>query len=114
MDVWTAIEASGFEKTYTTVTGALLDDEGVDAVLVIMGANHWLPGREVPGLFAGFRKDHPRKPVIAVAPLGDREIYLKMLRGFQAIGIPCYSADEDAVFALAALWRYRQRASSGA
>lgn len=39
--------------------------------------------------------------------LGDRNIYLKMLQGFQDIGIPCYSLDEDAIISLAALYRYR-------
>ncbi len=108
VDVWTAIEASGFEATYTTITRAVLEDDGVDAVMVIMGANNWLPGKEVPGLFAGIRKDFPRKPIMVVAPLGDREIYLKMRRGFQAIRIPCYTSDEDAIFALAAMCRYQK------
>ncbi len=108
VDVWTAIEASGFATTYTTVTRAVLEDPGADAVIIIMGANDWLPGREVPELFADIKKDFPGKPVLAVAPLGDREIYRQMHRGFQALRIPCYTGDEDAVFALAALWRYRE------
>jgi acyl-CoA synthetase (NDP forming) len=114
VDVWTAIEASGFEAAYATITRAVLEDDGVDAVMVIMGANNWLPGREVPGLFAGIRKDFPRKPVLAVAPLGDREIYLKMRRGFQSIRIPCYTSDEDAIFALAAMCRYQKYLESTA
>jgi acyl-CoA synthetase (NDP forming) len=108
VDVWTAIEASGFETTYTTVTRAVLADSGVDAVVIIMGANTWLPGKDVPALFTGMKKDFPRKPVLAVTQLGDREVYLKMRRGFQAIGIPCYTSDEDAIFALAALCRYQE------
>jgi hypothetical protein len=32
-----------------------------------------------------------------------------MRRGFQAIGIPCYTTDEDAVFALAAMRWYNER-----
>ncbi len=108
VDVWTAIEASGFEATYTAIPRAVLADGGVDAVIIIMGANNWLPGKDVPALFASIKKDFPQKPLLAVAQLGDREIYLKMRRGFQAIGIPCYTSDEDAVFALAALCRYRE------
>jgi len=111
IDVWTAIEASGFEAAYTTVTRAALEDEGVDAAVVILGANDWLPGRSVPGLFEGIRRDFPQKPLLAVSPLGDREIYIQLCRGFQAIGIPSYSSDEAAIEALAALWRYRQRNS---
>ncbi len=108
VDVWTAIEASGFEDTYSTVTRAVMEDDGVDAVVVIMAAIDWLPGKAVAGLFTGLRKDFPHKPIIVVNPLGDGEIYLRMSREFQSIGIPSYTSDEDAIFALAALYRYRQ------
>jgi acyl-CoA synthetase (NDP forming) len=109
VDVWTAIEASGFEAAYITTTRVVLEDDGVDAVIVIMGAIEWLPGKDVPSIFAGIKKDFPGKPVIAITQLGDREVYLKMRRGFQTINIPCYTTDEDAVFALSAMCRYRER-----
>jgi acyl-CoA synthetase (NDP forming) len=112
IDVWTAIEASGFEKTYTTVTRAALEDDGVDAVMVVMGANDWLQGESVPALFKDIRKDFPEKPVLAVGMLGDRQIFHRMLLGFRKIGIPAYSSDEDAVTSLASLWRYRQHLDS--
>jgi len=112
VDVWVAIEASGFETTYKTVTRAVMEDEGVDAVLVIMGAIDWLPGGDVPALLADIKKDFPDKPLLAVSPLGDREIYARLCRGFQARGIPSYTSDEDAVMALAAMWRYRQYVDS--
>jgi acyl-CoA synthetase (NDP forming) len=108
VDVWTAIEASGFEDTYTAINRAVIEDEGVDAVVVIMAAIDWLPGRDVSELFSGIRKDFPDKPVMVVNPLGDGEIYLKMSRSFQSLGIPCYTSDEDAIFSLATLYRYRQ------
>jgi acyl-CoA synthetase (NDP forming) len=109
VDVWTAIEASGFEAAYTTTTRAVLEDDGVDAAIVIMGAIDWLPGKSVPALFAGIKRDFPGKPIIAITQLGDREIFQKMRRGFQDIHIPCYTSDEDAVFALAAMCRYHER-----
>jgi acetyltransferase len=112
IDVWTAIEASGFEKTYTAVTRAALEDSGVDAVIMVMGANDWLQGKNVATLFADIRKDFPDKPVLAVGMLGDRKIFHQMLLGFRDIGIPAYSSDEDAVISLAALWRYRQHLDS--
>ena len=108
IDVWTAIEAGGFEKTYTVATSAALADKGVDAVIVVMGANDWLPGKNVPGLFENIRQEFPAKPLLAVCMLGDSELYLRMRQGFQDIGIPCYTRDEDAVASLAALYRYRQ------
>lgn len=108
IDVWTAIEASGFERAYTTITRATLADEGVDAVLVIIGANDWIPGKDVPTLFKDMKKEFPDKPFLAVNPLGDRKVYLRMCRGFQALGIPSYTSDEDAIVSLAALYRYQQ------
>ena len=90
------------------MTRAGLEDDGVDAVLIIMGANDWIPGRSVPGLFRDMRQEFPAEPILAVTMLGDRKVYLRMRQGFQDIGIPCYTRDEDAIFSLAALYRYHQ------
>jgi acyl-CoA synthetase (NDP forming) len=111
VDVWVAIEASGFEAAFRTATRAVLEDAGVDAAVVIMGAIHWLGGGDVPALFSDIKKDFPAKPLLAVCPLGDRKIYLEMRQGFQDIGIACYTRDEDALAALAALYRYRRYAA---
>ena len=107
VDVWTAVEASGFEVTYTTATRAVMEDGNVDAVVVVMGAIDWMPGREVPELFRDIRQQFAHKPLLAVSPLGDRRLYTKMCRGFQSLGIPSYTSDEGAIAALAALCRYR-------
>ena len=107
VDVWTAVELSGFEVAFTTATRAVMEDDNVDAVVVVMGAIDWVPGKEVPELFREIRMRFPQKPLLAVSPLGDRRIYTKMCRGFQALGIPSYTGDENAIAALAALCRYR-------
>jgi acyl-CoA synthetase (NDP forming) len=108
VDVWTAVEASGFEATYTTVARAVLEDDGVDAVVVIMAAVDWIPGKNVPAIFTDIKQDFPDKPVLAVNPLGYREIYRRVSKGFQEIGIPSYAGDEDAITSLAALCRYQR------
>jgi acetyltransferase len=108
IDVWTAVEASGFEAAYTTTTRAALADADVDAVVVAMGAIDWLPGVSIPELFRDIKKAFPDKPLMAVNPLGDREVYHRTSLGFHALGIPCYTGAEEAIAALAALWRYRQ------
>ncbi len=108
VDVWVAVEASGFGAAYQTSARAVLEDENVDAAVIIMGAIDWLPGKSVPALFADIKRDFPGKPILAVCPLGDRRIYLEQRQGFQDIGIPCYTSDVDAVAALAALYRYQQ------
>jgi acyl-CoA synthetase (NDP forming) len=110
VDVWVAIEASGFAAAFQIATRAVLEDEGVDAGVVIMGAIDWLAGKSVPALFEDIKKEFPGKPILVVCPLGDRRLYLKLRQGFQDIGIPCYSNDVDAIATLAALYRYRQYA----
>jgi acyl-CoA synthetase (NDP forming) len=110
VDVWVAIEASGFEAAYRVAARAVLEDAGVDAVVVIMGAIDWLGGGDVSALFADMKKEFPGKPLLAVCPLGDRKIYLEMRQGFQDNGIACYTRDEDALATLAALYRYRRYA----
>ena len=107
VDVWTAVEASGFEAAYTTATRAVMADDAVDAVVVILGAIDWVPGRSVPGMFGPIRQEFPDKPLLAVSPLGDRELYVRMCREFQSLGIPSYTGDENAIQSLAALCRYR-------
>jgi acyl-CoA synthetase (NDP forming) len=79
---------------------------------MVMGANNWLDGKNVPRLFSNIKRDFPQKPLLAVSMPGDRDIYLKMQRGFQNSGIPCYTRDEDAIASLAALHRYRQYLNS--
>jgi acyl-CoA synthetase (NDP forming) len=108
IDVWTAVETSGFEATYTTITKAALGDDRVDAVVVIMGAIDWIPGKDVPGLFEDIKKEFPDKSFLAVNPLGDRKIYQRMCQGFQSLGIPNYTSAEDAIVSLAAQYRYQE------
>jgi acyl-CoA synthetase (NDP forming) len=108
VDVWVAIEASGFRTAYLPTTRAVLADKGVDAAVVILGAIDWMDGEDVPALFASVKKDFPEKPILAVCPLGDRQIYLRLHRGFQDVGIPCYASDEAAIAALAALYHFRK------
>ena len=108
IDVWTAVEACGFEATYTTITRAVLEDDGVDAVVVVMGAIDWVPGKDIPSLFKDIKKEFPDKPFLAANPLGDRRIYQRVCQGFQSLGIPAYASAEDAIVALAAQYRYQQ------
>ena len=94
--------------TYTTITKAVMADEGVDAVVVVMGAVNWVPGGDVSRLFREIKREFPHKTLLAANPLGDREIYQRMARGFHALGIPNYASVERAITALAATWRYQQ------
>ncbi len=108
IDVWTAVEASGFEAAYTTITRAVLEDDGIDAVVVVMAAIDWIPGTDIPSLFEDIKREFPDKPFLAVNPLGERKIYQRMCQGFQSLGIPNYASAEDAIAALAAQYQYQQ------
>ncbi len=106
VDVWAAIEASGFEKAYAVILQAVLADPGVDAAVVIAAAVDWAPGRDLPGRFADLTRRFSGKPVYAVSPPGDPDIYLALHRGFTARGIPHYRDENSAIAALAAARRY--------
>ena len=102
------MEAIGFESAYTTITRVVLEDDGVDAVLVVTAANDLIPGKDIPSLFKDIKREFPDKPFLAANPLGDRKIYQLMCQGFQALGIPSYTSAEDAIVALAAQYQYQQ------
>ena len=108
IDVWTAVEASGFEVTYTTITRAVMEDNNIDAVVVIMGAVNWVPGKNIPNLFKEIKREFPNKPFLVANPLGDIKIFTRMRQGFQQLNIPCYTSAEAAIMALAAQYRYQE------
>jgi acetyltransferase len=107
IDVWTAVEASGFEAAYTAITREALRDDGVDAAVIAMGAVDWIPGKDISGLFKDIKSEFPDKPLLAANPLGDRKIYQRMYQGFKSLGIPTFTSVEAAIVALAAQYRYR-------
>jgi len=107
VDVWAAIESSGFEKAYGVILQAVLADPNVDAAVVIAAAVDWAPGRDLPRRFAELTRRFTGKPVYAVSPPGDQDVYLSLHRGFTAGGIPHYRDENTAIAALAAARRYR-------
>jgi acetyltransferase len=106
LDVWMAVETVGFEAAYTGLTRAALQDDNVDAAVVVVGAMDFIPGRDIPTLFKDIRDQ--AKPLLAVSMLGDRRIYHRMCQGFKSLSIPTYTSVEGAIGALAATYRYQQ------
>jgi acetyltransferase len=98
-DIWPAIEHSGMEKVYSTVSEAVMNDPGVDSVIVHVFA------RGIEGtLFKNLAelKDRLGKPVIAwLVGLGDS--MRKCRTALEDLGIPVFDEMSRGVSVLAAL-----------
>lgn len=96
-----AWESTELDTSRSTLK-ALLDDNGVDALIV--AAAFWSPNMELMKAVADTAKHSP-KPIVACldSPLGAASVYLNAL---DENGIPTYPAPERAVTGLAGLVRY--------
>ncbi len=104
VDMWSAIERSGVEAAYRALSGALLDDPGVDALLCIFTL---IPESEFDAhtLFDGLRRAHPEKPLLACLFGGDAERALEFRRGLRRAGVPVFASPARAMRVLGALRR---------
>ncbi|MBU4489633.1 MAG: CoA-binding protein [Actinobacteria bacterium] len=107
-DIWAAIEAFGPRSAYTTVSLALLGDEGVDSLMVIFTL---IPESDldVVGLFSRLKEDRPGKPLAAVLMAGDAGMCREWKRSLETSGFPTYPSPERALRAIGAMWRYASR-----
>jgi len=98
-DIWPAIEHSGMDKVYTTVSEAVMNDPGVDSVIVQVFAQ----GIE-DSLFKDLAelKDNLGKPVIAWL-VGLGETMRKCRTALEDLGIPVFDEMSRGVSVLAAL-----------
>ncbi len=85
-DIWPAIEYSGIEKVYTSVSEAIMHDDLVDSVII-----HIFTGMVESSMFKnlGRLKDELGKPVVAwLTGIGER---MKNCRaGLEDMGIPVF------------------------
>jgi acyl-CoA synthetase (NDP forming) len=104
-DIWAGIEASGPERTYNVVGQAVVDEAGVDSLVVIFTL---IPESklDVVGLFDSMRERQPGKPLAAVLMAGDAGMHAEWKRMLESTGIPTYPSPERALRAIGALWRY--------
>jgi acetyltransferase len=93
---------------YATTLGALLDDPGSDAVLMLQVPTVLSSAQETAdAVIATLRQQTPRstpKPALAVWMGNDAEV----ARRFAAAGIPAYASEADAVRGFMHLLRYQQ------
>jgi acetyltransferase len=104
-DIWPAIEYSGIGKVYTTVSKAVMNDPGVDSVIL-----HIFTSMIDSTIFKDLArlKDDLGKPVVAwLTGIGDQ---LKACRSIlEDLGIPVFDEMGRAVSVLAALKRHFQK-----
>jgi acetate---CoA ligase (ADP-forming) len=98
--------ASADPPGYRAALRALLDDDGIDAVLSIFVPPLGVRQEDVAEAIVGAAGERPDKPVFAV--LMGRDGLPAGRAGLHAAGIPAYIFPESAARAIAALNRYRE------
>lgn len=97
---------------YDAALAAVLDDPGVDGVLVVLTPTATIEPDVVAEKIVEHHRRHPEKPVLA-AFLGGASVE-EATRYLLGNGIPCYPFPEPAVSALAGLLRYRELSTAPA
>jgi acetate---CoA ligase (ADP-forming) len=107
-DIWAAIEASGPEKAYAGVAGAMISDPQIDSLAIIFTL---IPESDIDvlGLFNRLRESEPEKPLAAVLMAGDASMLTGWKRILETNRIPTYPLPERALRAMGAMWRYSSR-----
>jgi acetyltransferase len=103
LDLWAALGA-GNRRVHEEGIHAVLDDDGVDALLVILLALANADFDGIRAIFARAREQHPAKPVYVVI-LGGK-LKQRWLAELEGLRVPVFPTTRIAVKALAAAWRY--------
>ncbi len=110
VDMWSSIERVGSQEAYRQLCEAVIQDPGVDALLVI---HITIPESrlDAQAAFGALKTLAPDKPVVG-AMFGDEPMARAIRDGMEILGIPVFDGPEPAVKALAgmvAYARYRER-----
>ncbi|MBN1770104.1 MAG: acetate--CoA ligase family protein [Deltaproteobacteria bacterium] len=108
VDMWSTIERRGPAAAYRELAAAVLEDPGVDALLLIFIhiPESRLDARET---FGDLRARRPGKPVVAACFGGEPELDT-FRNALEDLGIPVFDGPERAVQVLAGLRRHAARA----
>lgn len=105
IDLFPDMMVHGFERTSTTILGALLEDEGVHSVIFISFA---MEGPEQYEPLVELIRQRKTKPVF-FSLLGAKE-HLEACRAYlESHGIPCFAFPEMAVRVVSHMLRYAQQ-----
>lgn len=103
LDLWAALGA-GNRFVHEEGLHAVLDDENVDVVLLILLALANADFDGIREIFARARERHPDKPLYTVV-LGGK-VKQRWLHEIEGLSMPVFETTHIAVKALAAAWRY--------
>lgn len=107
VDTWSAVEQHGASRTMSHICATMLDQQDIDAVLVIFVL---MPESDfdVEAMFAPALAAHPDKPVLAAWYGGSDDEIRRLQQGFRKLSVPSYPTPERALRALAAMVEYAQ------
>ncbi|HRS57146.1 MAG: acetate--CoA ligase family protein [Desulfomonilia bacterium] len=105
VDIWSAVEQHGSKKTMSHVAASLLEQQDIDALLMIFVL---MPESifDIGEAFADIIKAHPRKPVFVSYYGGTRKEMLHIHEGFLQLGVPAYPTPERALYAFSRMVEY--------
>jgi acyl-CoA synthetase (NDP forming) len=105
IDTWSAIEQHGSKKTAAHIAQCLLDQQDINALLIILVL---MPESmfNISEAFAEIFSRHPDKPVFASYYGGTAREIAHIHEGFAALGVPCYPTPERAMFAFGRMVEY--------
>jgi len=105
IDIWSAVEQHGSQKTMGHIARCLLDQSDIDALLVIFVL---MPESifDIEEAFGSIIKEHPSKPIF-MSYYGGTERDIRHVReGFIKLGVPAYPTPERAIYAFSRMVEY--------
>lgn len=101
-DIWAAIEAKGPERSFSQACDAMLEESGIDALVVIFTV---IPesAMDAAAMFASLKEQYPGKALVSVLMAGDADMLARWKRSIEGAGVPAYPSPARALRSLGAL-----------
>lgn len=103
-DIWAAIEAKGPERSFSLASAAMLEEGGIDALVVIFTV---IPESEMDAatMFASLKERYPGRAIVSVLMAGDAQMLASWRSSIEGVGVPAYPSPARALKSLGALMR---------
>jgi len=105
VDMWSAIEKEGGAAAYRHISKALIEQEDIDALLlifVLIPESDFDPGEVIVPL----RREHPSTPILAACLGGHPDVVDKFTSVLEENGIPMFASPRCAIRAFARMAEY--------